>query len=451
MDNNNRQALAERDTRNQLHPFTDALEHLENGPLVIDRGEGIYVFDQQGKEYIEGMSGLWSVALGFNNQRLIRAATKQLQQLPFYHLFAHKSHRPSIELADKLIQLAPVPMSKVFFTNSGSEANDTAVKLIWYRNNALGKHQKKKLISRRGAYHGVTVMSASLTGLDTVHKGFDLPLPGVYHLTCPHYRKYAQIGETEVQFSDRLAAELESLILREGPESVAAFFGEPLMGAGGVITPPDTYWEKIQRVCSKHDVLLVADEVICGFGRTGRMFGCETYDIRPDVMILSKQLASSYQPIAAVLVNESVYAPIAEQSHTLGTFGHGFTATGHPVAAAVALENVNIIEEDGLVARARELGELLQEELGRYAAHPGVAEVRGEGLIAAIELVKPAEFQPGTLGKLLVRRAQHHGLIVRSIGDSIAFCPPLISTTGQIRELVHRFHRAFKETVKGDA
>jgi len=241
-------SLVQKDKQYLLHPYTDAVQHQQKGPLIIERGEGILRFDEQGKDYIEGMSGLWSVALGFNNARLIEAAHKQLSSLPFYHLFSHKSHRPSIELAEKLIEMAPVPMSKVFFTNSGSEANDTVVKLVWFLNNALGRPQKKKFIARQNAYHGITVASASLTGLPANHRGFDLPLPGFLHVGCPHHYRHARPGESEEAFATRLADELEQTILAEGADTIAAFIGEPLMGAGGVIVPPRTYWQKIQAV-----------------------------------------------------------------------------------------------------------------------------------------------------------------------------------------------------------
>jgi len=449
--NNSIRTLVELDVQSQLHPYTDARLHQDVGPLVISRGAGIYVYDDGGKQYIEGMSGLWSAALGFNNERLIKAAEKQLKTLPFYHLFNHKSHASSILLADELIRLAPVPMSKVFFTNSGSEANDTVVKLIWYRNNSIGKPEKKKLISRLNAYHGVTVMSASLTGLSGNHRGFDLPVGNVYHLTCPHHYRNSLAGESEEQFADRLATELEDLILKEGPETVAAFFGEPLMGAGGVIVPPRTYWEKIQAVCKKYDVLIVADEVITGFGRTGAMFGCEKFNIQPDAMVLSKQLSSSYQPIAAVLINEKIFEGIADQSREYGTLGHGFTGSGHPVATAVALENLTIIQEDNLVTKAALLGTTLIHLLNDFRNHPLVGEIRGVGLIAAVELVadkatKAPFRQPGVLGRYLASRAQHHGLITRNIGDSIAFCPPLISTESEIQMIVDRFSMALEDT-----
>ena len=345
-----------RDIAHLLHPYTDAHRHAEIGPLIIDKGEGIYVEDVHGNRFIEAMAGLWSVGLGFGEKRLVAAAAEQMGKLPFYHPFTHKSHSPLIDLAEKLIGMAPVPMSKVFFTNSGSEANDTAIKLLWYRSNALGEPRRKKMIGRIKGYHGVTIASASLTGLPANHTSFDLPLPGFLHARSPHHWREGRPGESEEDFATRLAEELEALILAEGPETIAAFFGEPVMGAGGVIVPPATYWAKIQAVLRRYGILLVADEVICGFGRTGNMFGSTTYDIEPDIMILSKQLSSSYLPISAMVMNEKVYGPIADESHRIGTLGMGFTGGGHPVAAAVALETLAIIEERRLVDHVREVG-----------------------------------------------------------------------------------------------
>lgn len=445
------ESWAQNDIDFHLHSYTDARAHQEKGPLIIERGDGVYVIDNQGNRYLEGMAGLWSTALGFSEQRLVAAAHRQLQTLPFYHTFSHKSHPSSISLAEKLMALAPVPMSKVYFTNSGSEANDVLVKLIWYRNNAIGQPRRKKFISRLGGYHGVTGLSASLTGLATVHNGFDLPLPGFLHVSTPHFYRYALPGETEEQFASRLADELEDLINREGPETIAAFVAEPLMGAGGVIVPPNTYWEKIQKVCRRHEVLIVADEVICGFGRTGKLFGCETFAIVPDAMVLSKQLSSSYQPIAAVMINDDLYQGIADQSRALGVLGTGFTGSGHPVATAVALENVRIIEEDKLVEHAAQMGARLHAGLESLALHPLVGEVRGCGLIAGVELVadkgnkSPWDFV-GKLGKYFMARAQANGLIVRGIGDTIALCPPLIINAVEIDVLLERFVLSLDET-----
>ena len=444
-------SLSARDVAYQIHPYTNARRHERIGPIVIERGSGIYVYDDQGREYIEAMAGLWSVAVGFGEDRLVQAAARQMGKLPYYHTFSHKSHEPSIELAEKLVKMSPGGLDHVFFTSSGSEANDTVVKFVWYYNNSLGRPQKKKFIARNGGYHGITVASGSLTGLQVNQRGFDLPLPFVKHVTCPHHYRFAEAGESEEAFADRLAAELEATILAEGPETVAAFIGEPLMGAGGVLAPPGAYWRKMQEVCRRHDVLIVADEVINGFGRLGTLFACEHYGIQPDILVLSKQITSSYQPLAAVLVSDALYQGIADQTKRLGNFGHGFTASGHPVATAVALENLAIIEERGLVANAARVGAHLQASLRRFADHPLVGEVRGVGLIAAVELVadkaSKAKFDPpGKVGLYLFERAHEHGLIIRAVQDSIAFCPPLIITPAQVDDVVRRFEHALADT-----
>lgn len=445
-------SLHVRDVANLLHPNTNARRHEAQGPMIIARGEGIYVYDDQGKAYIEGLAGLWSVALGFGEKRLMEAAARQMAALPYYHTFSHKSNAPAIELAERLVEMTPEGLTKVFFTNSGSEANDTVVKMIWYYNNALGRRDKKKIISRHRAYHGITVVSGSLTGLPTNQRDFDLPLPGFLHVTCPHHYRNALPGETDEAFATRLADELEATILREGPETVAAFIGEPVMGAGGVMVPPDTYWTKIQAVCRRHDVLLVADEVINGFGRLGTPFGCDRYAIAPDFMVLSKQLTSSYMPLSAIMLSDKIYQVIADNSDRIGAFGHGFTATGHPVATAVALENLKIIEERGLIAHAAAISPVLQDGLrARFADHPLVGEVRGVGLIAGVELVadkaQRTKFDPpGQMAAYLHARAQERGLILRAIEDTLAFCPPLIITADEIGLILDRFGAALDET-----
>ncbi len=438
-------SIEARDKAYHLHSYTNARALERDGSLIMERGEGIYVFDNNGRKYIEAMAGLWSVAVGFGESRLVEAATRQMSKLPYYHTFTARGHGPSVELAEKLVQMAPVPMSKAYFTNSGSEANDTAIKMVWYRSNALGKPQKKKIISRIKGYHGVTVASASLTGLPNNHRSFDLPLPGILHTSCPHYRAFKQEEETETAFSERCASELEDLILREGPDTVAAFIGEPVMGAGGVIVPPSGYWEAIQKVLRKYDILLIADEVICGFGRTGEMFGTTTYGLQPDIMTLSKQLSSSYQPISALLINESVYAPLADESAKIGTFGHGVTAAGHPVAAAVALENLAIIEERDLVGNVRRLAPKFQSRLRALQGHPLALEARGVGLIGALEL-KPREGIPaGQLGPKLFSIMVEKGLISRAIGDSLALCPPMIINEQELDVIFDTFEAALDE------
>ncbi|MEM7216093.1 MAG: aspartate aminotransferase family protein [Pseudomonadota bacterium] len=442
-----------RDIAYHFHSYTNAIAHAEIGPMVIDRGEGVHVWDNTGKKYIEAMSGLWSAALGFSEDRLIKAATEQMQRLPYYHNFTHKSHDKAIDLAEKLVGLAPVPMSKVFYTNSGSEANDTVMKMIWYRSNAMGKPEKKKIISRIRGYHGVTLASASLTGLPYNHTSFDLPIDRVLHTSCPHYWKEGQPDESEEEFATRCAEELESMIQAEGPETVAAFIGEPVMGAGGVIVPPATYWEKIQEVLNRHDILLIADEVICGFGRTGNMFGSQTFDIKPDIMVMSKQITSSYMPFSAFMINERFYDPIAEESGRIGVLGHGFTGAGHPVGAAVALENIKIIEERDLVNKTRENSTIFLEGLHALADHPLVGEVRGVGMIAAVELVidkqtKTVGEVPGQIGLMANKALLEHGVIIRNIQDSMAFCPPLIISEDEVRNLLGAIEKSLEDVRK---
>jgi len=441
-------SLAARDIAYYFHPATNARRHEKVGPMMIERGEGIHVYDDQGKEYIEGLAGLWSVAVGFGEPRLVKAAAEQMAKLPFYHSFSHKSHPSATKLAERLVGMAP-GMSKAHFTSSGSEANDLTTKMIWYYNNALGRPQKKKIIARQKGYHGVTIASGSLTGLPNFHRDFDLPIPQVKHVSCPNFWRFGKPGETEEDFSTRLAEELDAMIVAEGPETVAAFIGEPVMGAGGVMPPPSGYWRKIQDVCRKHDVLIVADEVITGFGRTGNAFACQTYDIAPDFMVVSKALTSSYLPLSAILFTDKIYQTLADNSQKIGVFAHGFTASGHPVATAVALENLDILEERGLLTVARELGPQFQARLQGFASHPHVGEARGVGMIGALEFVadkatKAAFDPPGSMGAKIAEACHEEGLIIRAIGDVIAFCPPLIIKPAEIDEMFNRFERALK-------
>jgi 4-aminobutyrate--pyruvate transaminase len=442
---------ASRDIATSIHPYTNLKLHETEGPLVITAGDGVFVTDEDGKTYLEAMSGLWCTGLGFSERRLADAAYRQMLKLPYYHTFAHKAHDIGIELAEKLLSIAPVSMSKVFFVNSGSEANDTVVKLVWYYNNALGRPLKKKIVSRNKAYHGVTVASGSLTGLPNNHRDFDLPIANILHVECPHWYRFGLPGEDEEAFSTRLAESLEQRILIEGPETVAAFIAEPIMGAGGVILPPATYWEKIQAVLHKYDVLLIADEVICGFGRTGEMWGSTTYGIRPDIITCAKGLSSGYLPIGAVMVSEEIYAALARQSEKIGVFGHGFTYSGHPVTSAVALETLKIYEETSLLAHIQSVAPRMQAGLRHFADHPLVGEVRGVGLIGAVELVAdkttktPFDAKLAT-GGFLAKRAHHHGVIIRALGDSIAFCPPLIVNEEEIDLMLERFGLALADT-----
>jgi len=439
---------AARDIAHHLHPYTNHKKHEGQGPLTIVRGRGVYVMDDDGKEYIEGMAGLWSAALGFSNERLARVAYEQMKQLPFYHAFNHRSHEPAIDLAERLKAMAPVPMSKVFFANSGSEANDTVVKMVWYLNNALGRPQKKKIVSRIKGYHGVTVASASLTGLPNNHRSFDLPIPGVLHTSCPHYYRFGAAGETEEQFATRCAEELEALVLKEGPDTVAAMICEPVMAAGGVIVPPRGYYEKIQAVCRKYDMLFIADEVICGFGRTGNVWGCQTMGIQPDILTCAKALSASFLPISAVMVNERVYQALMSESDKIGVWGHGFTYSGHPVAAAVALEAQKIYEETDLFGHAKRLSPVFQKHIQSFADHPLVGETMGVGLVGAIELVADRKtrvaFDPVAVGvgNRVMRLAMESGLIIRNMGDRIAVCPPLVITETELGDLFGRLRRA---------
>ena len=443
----NPNSLAARDIEYYFHPVTNARRHEQVGPMIITHGKGVHVYDDQGKDYIEAMAGLWSVAVGFGEERLVKAAAKQLSELPFYHSFSHKSHPQAIALAERMVKMSPGKMGKAHFVNSGSEANDTVVKMIWYYNNALGRPQKKKIISRLKGYHGITLVSASLTGLPNNHRDFDVPFPQFKHVSCPHHWRFAEAGESEEDYATRLAKELEDRILAEGPETVAAFYGEPVMGAGGVFIPPKTYWPKIEAVCRKYDLLIVADEVINGFGRTGNTWGSETYGFTPDIMVCSKQITSSYVPLASITFTNEIYNVIADNTAKIGVFGHGFTTSGHPLAMAVAMENLDIIEERGLTQRVRDLSPQFLSHIHRFKDHPLVGETRGVGLIGAIELVadkktKGAFEKPGATGLKLAEFAHEEGLIIRAIGDIIAFCPPLIISETEIDAIFDRFGRA---------
>jgi 4-aminobutyrate--pyruvate transaminase len=398
------------------------------------------------------MAGLWCASLGFSERRLADAAYRQMCELPFYHSFAGKVPAISAELAEKLIGMAPVGMGRALFANSGSEANDTAVKLAWYVNNALGRPQKKKIIARQRAYHGVTVASASLTGLAFAHTDFDLPLARFLHTDCPYHYRGAKPGESEEAFAARLAESLEQMILREGPDTVAAFFAEPVMGAGGVIVPPATYFDRVQPILKKYDILFVADEVICGFGRTGNMFGAQTFNLQPDIMTLAKALSAGYLPISANLVSTKLYEILLAQSDKLGIFGHGYTYSSHPVPAAVALETLKIYAERDIVGMVRRVGPRMQAGIRSYADHPLIGDARGIGLIGAVEVVRDKatkqSFDPKAgVAAFLVRRAQHHGVILRNMpGDIVAFSPPLVISESEIDELLGAFGKALDET-----
>ena len=447
-------SLQARDIAYVVHPYTDLRAHEQKGPLVITGGEGIWVSDDDGKRYIEGLAGLWCTSLGFSEKRLAEAAAAQMLAMPYTHTFAHRSSEPVIELSDKLLSIAPPSLTKSFFVNSGSEAIDTAVKLIWYYNNARGKPDKKRIIARRRAYHGITVMAGHLTGLPYARAGFDLPASDrFFHVTPPSHYREGLPGESEEAFTDRLAREVETLILALGPDTVAAFFAEPVQGAGGVIVPPESYFRKIQAILQKYDVLMVADEVICGFGRTGNMFGCETYGIEPDLMTVAKQLSSAYLPIAGLLMRQEFYEVLADQSAKLGVLGMGYTYGGHPVSAAVAKRTLEIYEEDGTIEHVREVAPHFQAGLERLGAHPLVGEARGVGLIGGIEIVKDKatrEQYPikAKAAAIVAQNCVANGLILRPLpGDVVGICPPLVISASEVDELFDRLARALDDTL----
>nr|WP_295741230.1 aminotransferase [uncultured Acidocella sp.] len=443
-------SLAARDVSSVLHPYTNLAQHELDGPRIITRGEGIYVYDDAGQRYLEGMAGLWCTSLGFSEERLVEAAYTQMKQLPTYHIFNGRSTEPTIALAEELLKLAPAGLSKVLFANSGSEANDQAAKLVWFYHNAIGKPRKKKIIGRVRGYHGITVFSGSMTGQVANHESWDLPVGGVLRADCPSHYLFGLPGESEAAFVDRLVANLEALILDEDPETIGAFIAEPVNGGGGVIVPPKDYFPRIQEVLKRHNILMIADEVICGFGRTGAMFGCETFDIKPDILTCAKALSSAYLPISATLISTEMAEKITEYSGKIKKFAHGFTYAGHPAAAAVALETLRIYQERDIIGHVNEVAPHLQARLAALTSHPLVGEVRGVGLLGAVQLMAdktnktflPADAE---LGAYAQERALAHGVIVRGTVDAVFVCPPLIITKDQIDEMMDALKLALDE------
>lgn len=426
-----------RDVEALLHPYTNAVTHRQTGAHVIERGEGVYVYDDQGNRFLEGMAGLWCCGLGFGDKQLIETAQAQMARLPYYHLFGGRSHEPAIELAEKIKDLAP-GMSRVFYQSSGSEANETQIKLAWYYNNALGRPDKKKIISRVKGYHGVSIVSASLTGLPYNHKSFDLPVDRIHHTSTPHHWRGAHDGEGERDFSTRLAAELEEMIQHEGPDTIAAFIAEPVMGAGGVIVPPEGYFEAIGPVLAKYDILCIADEVICGFGRTGEWFGSQKMGMKPTSMSMAKQMTGGYVPLSAVAINADMAEVIERHTGEVGIFGHGFTYGGHPLGCAVGAAAIDIMRERDIPGHVKSLEGDFQRRLRSFSDHPLVGEARGIGLLGALELTPGgrAMFDPaGKVGPKMASELLKHGIILRAIGDTIAFCPPMTITSDEVEEL----------------
>jgi L-2,4-diaminobutyrate transaminase len=443
-DNKEAVSLEILDQKYALHPFTSLREHALSGPLMIVEGQGCWLTDTAGESYLDAMAGLWCVNIGYGNAEMADAMRDQTRRLSYYHTFSSMANDVSTILAERLVTMAPVPMSRVFFGNSGSDANDTQIKIVWYYNNILGRPEKKKIISRNRGYHGVTVATGGLTGLDNLHDGFDLPLPMIRHVRAPHRLWEAQPGMSDAEFSGLLAGELEELILAEGPDTVAAFIAEPIQAAGGVIVPPAGYFQAISEVLRRYDVLLIADEVVCGFGRLGYQFGTEVFEMEPDLITVAKGITSAYVPLSACLISERVSEVLATGSERYGVFGHGYTYSAHPLAAAAALTNLGIIERDGLVNQARKRGEYLLERLHDcFAEHEFVAEVRGKGLIAAVEFVArrdPLErFDPGLgIGARVTKASRAHHVITRALpaADTIAFSPPFIVTEAEIDQMV---------------
>lgn len=423
--------------------------------LSIERGEGVYVYDSNGKQYLEGLAGLWCTSLGYGNKELIECTTEQMNKLAYSHMFGGKTHQAGIDLADKLAEMVPVEDAKVFFGNSGSDANDTHIKLLRYYFNAIGKPEKYKIISRERSYHGVTVAAASLTGLPPNHSHFDLPFDalGILRTDAPHYYRGALPGESETQFVERITNNLEQMILAEGPETIAAFIAEPITGASGVIVPPADYYPKVQAILAKYDILFWADEVITGFGRTGQDFGVNAVGIeKPAMMTLAKQLSSAYFPISASVIRGDMYQAMIEPSTQVGVFGHGYTYSGHPVGAAVALKTLEIYQRDNIFGHAAEVGQYLQNKLQQFKNHPLVGEIRGRGMIAAVEMVANKErniaFEGGAVGTFAQMACQQHGLITRAVaGSSLALCPPLIATEQHIDEMLDKFAKALEDTL----
>ena len=442
-----------RDLNALLHPLTNLKALAERGPLIIERGEGVRVFDTAGRDYIEGMSGLWCTALGWGDEELIEAATEQMRKLSYGHVFGGKSHEPAAALAEKLKEISPFPVGKVFFGCSGSEANDTQLRFAWYAANARGQTRKKKIISRKMGYHGVTLAAASLTGIPSIHQGFDAPFDFALHADLPHHYRGAEPGESETEFSARLAANLDALIEREGADTIAAMIVEPVMGAGGAIVPPDGYFDAITKVLIRHGIPLISDEIITGFGRTGEWFGCAKYGFEPDSVSIAKALSSAYLPVSAVLVSPEMTELIDREAKRLNVLGHGLTYGGHPVTTAVALKTIEIYQRRDIVGHVRHVAPRFLARLKALEDHPLVGQAKGVGLIAGIELVADkktkARFDPAQqVNQAATNFAEDNGLIVRPLPvDRLALCPPLVITEDEIDELFDRLTRTLDSTL----
>jgi len=434
------------DRRHLFHPSTHMRQHAEGETpnRIVTGGEGVYIWDDEGKRTLDAFAGLYCVNVGYGRKEIAEAIARQAEQLAYYHAYVGHGSEPSIRLAERIVESAPEGMSKIYFGLSGSDANETNIKLVWYYNNILGRPEKKKIVSRWRGYHGSGVMTGSLTGLDLFHKAFDLPRAPILHTMAPHYYWGAEDGESERDFARRCAAELDRLIEAEGPDTVAAFIGEPVMGTGGIVTPPEGYWDEIQKVLAKHDVLLIADEVVTAFGRLGSYFGSNHYGIRPDIVTVAKGLSSGYAPISGSIVGDRVWKVLEDGSDRLGPIGHGWTYSAHPLCAAAANANLDIVDGEDLTGNARAVGGYFLERLrDTFAGHPIVGEVRGEGLLAALEFVadpeKKVRFDPSLkVGAKASAACLDEGLIARALphGDILAFAPPLVITREEIDRVV---------------
>lgn len=431
------------DSSTLLEPHT--VVGLPTAPHVITRGEGVRVWDTDGRQYIDGVAGLWCVTLGYSEPRLVEAAAKQLEKLPFYGSFNHRTSDVTVALADDLAALSPIPMGRVFFGNSGSDANDSAIKFAWFYHCAKGRSHRKKILSHHRGYHGATTAAGSATGLAHIHNGFGIPLQGFLRVHTPDVLSTQANGLSDEEFVDWLIDELELLIDEEGPDTIAAFIAEPIMGAGGLVIPPDGYYDRVQEVLRRHDILFIADEVITAFGRTGSMFGTTEFGLRPDLVTVAKGLSSAYLPISAVLVSDEVCRVLAKGSQEIGSFGHGFTYSGHPVAAAVARETLAIVQERDIPGRVRAAAPVLTNALDKFLGAPLVRDVRTYGLLGGVEFDASAcGMRPGEPGKELVTTAAEHGVLLRFAGDTVVFAPPLVSTDAELEEMVDRFAAAYR-------
>ena len=443
-------SLAARDIASVVHPYTNLKKHLEVGPTIMTHGDGVYIYDDAGNKILDGASGQWCASLGYHNERLAKVAYEAMLRLPYSHLFRHQSHSAAIELSEKLLEIAPVPMSKVLLQCSGSEANDSAVKIVWYYWHGKNQPQRRKIISRMGSYHGTTCAAMSLTGNNDYHRSFGLPLDGFLKTSALNYYRSGAPGESEDQFSQRMADELEELIQREGPDTIAAFWADPVQGNAGALPPPKGYFEKVQKILRKYDILFVVDEVVCGFGRTGEMWGSVKYGLEPDMVTSAKALSAAMQPISAVLINQKVFDVMVSESDRLGSFIHGFTYSGHPVASAVALEVLRIYEEMDVVGRVKALEGKFLGMLSELSMHPLIGHASGVGLLGGLDVVADrvtrAPFaKEAAIGARFEAAARKRGLILRFMGDRLTFSPPLIISEAELDEIAVRARAAMDD------